>query len=314
MNKKTKILVTGGTGFIGQEVVKQLTKKGYVVRVVSRSIKGFKKNKYTEYLSYDLRDKMSAQKAMDNVEYCIHLASDLGGVKYLEDNSAKILKYNQELDHSVLRAAIEKKIKRLVYVSSGMIFEKGETRKIKETDFNKIKPPKSGYARSKYMGERLCHTLNKNSGLNFTIARPFNVYGGLKRLGGKLGSNHVIEELINKVRDGQYPLELNHGGVQTRAFTHITDVAAGIIECMTNKKAANTDFNISSDRPIKIVNLSKLIWRLCKRGEPFKIKSVDMFKTQNVNRVPDVSKAKRLLNWRTKIDIESGISSLMKLI
>ncbi len=312
MGKKIKVLVTGGTGFIGQEVTKQIIKKGYQVRIVARSIQGFKEEKNTEYLSCDLRNTKDAQKALKGVDYCIHLASNLGGVKYLEDNSTQILKYNQALDNSVLNAAAKENIKRIVYVSSGMIFEKGKKEKIKETDFNKIRPPKSGYALSKFNGEKLCYKLNKNLGLNFVIARPFNVYGGVKKLGNKPGSNHVIEELINRIKNGQYPLELNNGGTQTRAFTHLKDVADGIIECMTNKKAINTDFNISSDKSIKIASLSKLIWKLAKRKEPFKVKTVNMFKTQNVNRVPNTYKAKKLLNWKAKINIESGISSLMK--
>src|SRR5688572_14480199 len=121
---KGNILVTGGAGFIGSEVVKQLLEKGYKVRVADDlSKKEAKVPANCEFLKVDLTDKDQALKAMDEMDFCIHLAAKIGGIGYFHKFPATILSENNKMYSAVFEAAVAKKIKRIIYLSSSMVFE-----------------------------------------------------------------------------------------------------------------------------------------------------------------------------------------------
>src|SRR3990172_8643730 len=125
MVKKNKsILVTGGAGFIGSEVVKQLLAKGYKVRVADNLSKEESKVPAgCEFFKVDLTKKFSALKVMKGVDICIHLAAKIGGIGYFHKYPAWLLSENNKMYSSVFEAAVESKIKRIIYVSSSMVFE-----------------------------------------------------------------------------------------------------------------------------------------------------------------------------------------------
>ena len=143
---KKSVLVTGGAGFIGSEVVKQLLTKGYLVTVADDLSKDEAKiPKGCKFVKVDLTDKKATSKLMDGMDYCIHLAAKIGGIGYFHKYPATILSENNKLYSSVFEAAAEKKVERLVYVSSSMVFESTNTFPSKETDIPKIPPPISAY-------------------------------------------------------------------------------------------------------------------------------------------------------------------------
>ena len=226
----TKVLVTGGAGFIGSEVVKQLLEKGYKVRVADDlSKKEAKVLLKCEFLKIDLTNKEVALKALDGMDICIHLAAKIGGIGYFHKYPATILSENNKMYSAVFEAAVEKKIKRIIYLSSSMVFESTKKFPSKESDLEKIPPPVSSYGFSKLVGEWYCKAFHDEYGLNYTIIRPFNAYGINEAPGEEVGYAHVIPDLIKKILSGQYPLELLGNGQQTRCFTHVSDIARGII-------------------------------------------------------------------------------------
>jgi nucleoside-diphosphate-sugar epimerase len=93
-------------------------------------------------------------------------------------------------------------------------------------------------------------------------------------------------------------------------FTHVSDAAGGIVECLENKNSDNTDFNISSSEKVKIIDLAKKIWNVSGRHEKFRVEMISgdshQKKVSDI-RVPDVSKAKKLLNWTAKVKLEDGL-------
>ncbi len=313
--KKSKILVTGGAGFIGSEVVKQLLKKNYNVRVADDlSKKEAKIPSGCEFLKVDLTDKKSANKVMSGIDYCIHLAAKIGGIGYFHKYPATILSENNKMYSAVFEAAVKNKIKRIIYLSSSMVFESTKIYPSKEDHISKIPPPVSAYGFSKLVGEWYCHSFLDEYGLKYTIIRPFNAYGINERPEREVGYAHVIPDLIKKILDGQYPLELLGDGKQIRCFTHVSDIAKGIILALESKDGENEDFNIGSDKEIRMIDLAKLLWEKCNADKPFKVKYVPGFKYDIKRRVPSSAKARKVLGWKEDKNLETELSEIINWI
>lgn len=309
----SKVLVTGGAGFIGREVVKQLIGKGYKVRIaddLSKNVTTVPRN--AQLLKVDLTSKKKALSAMDGMDYCIHLAAKIGGIGYFHKYPATILSENNKMLSSVFEAAIAKKIKRIIYLSSSMVFESTEKFPSKESDLSKIPPPKSAYGFSKLVGEWYCHAFCEEFGLDYTIIRPFNAYGINERPEEEVGYAHVIPDLIRKILSGKYPLELLGDGQQTRCFTHVSDIARAIIMAMESKYAVNEDFNIGSEKEIKIMDLAKLLWEKCGISKKFRVKFLPSFRYDIKRRVPFCEKAKNILGWRPKENLEKELPIIIE--
>ncbi len=315
MNKGKKILVTGGAGFIGSELVKQLLKKSYKVRVIDDLSKSETKiQQNCEFIKADLTDKKAAFLAMEGIDYCIHLAAKIGGIGYFHKYPATILSENNKMYSSVFEAAVLQKVKRIIYLSSSMVFESTNKFPSKENDLLKIAPPVSAYGFSKLTGEKYCYAFHEEFGLDYTIIRPFNAYGVSEKPEAEVGYAHVIPDLIKKILSGQYPVELLGNGKQTRCFTHVSDIARGIILSLENPKAKNEDFNIGSEEEIKIIDLAKLIFKLCNINKPFKVKFISPFKHDIERRVPLSRKTKKILGWKSQKNLEAELPIIINWI
>lgn len=308
-----KILVTGGCGFIGSEVVKQLVDKDYNVRVVDNLSKPESSvKKGYQFLKLDLTKKEAARKAMKGMDICINLAAKIGGIGYFHKYPATILSENNKIYSATFEAAVFQKIKRMVYVSSSMVFESAVSFPSKESDLQKTPVPISAYGFSKLSGEWYCSAFWDQYKLPFSICRPFNAYGINEFPGEEIGYAHVIPDLIKKILKGQYPLELLGDGQQTRTFTHITDLADGIIAVMESKKGENQDFNVASSQELKMIDLAGLLWKMCNRKEEFKIKKVSSFTYDVKRRIPDTAKMKKVLGWQAKVKLEDGLKKVIE--
>lgn len=119
-----------------------------------------------------------------------------------------------------------------------------------------------------------------------------------------MGYAHVIPDLVRKTLSGQYPLEILGDGNQVRSYTYVDDVADGIIFAAAN--AENDDFNIGNGVETKVAELAEMIWTLCGRKEPLKLKHLPAFKYDVRKRVPDISKIRKL-GWEPKLSLEQGL-------
>lgn len=309
------ILVTGGCGFIGSEVVHQLLERGYAVRVVDDLSKPEStRGEGYEFVQVDLTDPAATLDAFAGAEVCVNLAAKIGGIGYFHRFPATILSENNKLYSSTFEAAVRHKLRRMVYISSSMVFESASKFPSAEDDVTSIPPPITSYGFSKLSGEWYCRAFAGEHGLPYTILRPFNAYGINEAPGEEVGYAHVIPDLVKKILEGQDPLELLGSGEQTRCFTHVRDIARGIIMAMESERAVNEDFNLGTSQEVRILDLARAIFDLCHTGRPFRVRFIEGFEHDIQRRVPDASKADRLLGWEPEVPFEKGLIEVIEWI
>ncbi|MBI3282881.1 NAD-dependent epimerase/dehydratase family protein, partial [Candidatus Curtissbacteria bacterium] len=156
-----------------------------------------------------------------------------------------------------------------------------------------------------------CRAFYDQYKLPFSICRPFNAYGINEFPEAEVGYAHVIPDLVRKILSGQYPLELLGDGEQTRCFTHVKDVAGGIIAVAVSLKGKNQDFNVGSDQEIKMIDLAQKIWQIMGIRKPFKVKFIPGFQFDIKRRVPNVQKVRAMIGWKPQVKFEQGLKEVV---
>ena len=307
-----RVIVTGGAGFIGSEVTRQLIARGYEVRVIDDlSKEGHPVPDGVDFQKADLTEAGVAEELFAGYDACLNLAAKIGGIGYFHQYPATILSENNKLYSMTFEAAVKHKFSRMVYVSSSMVFESATRFPSQESDLLKIPPPVSAYGFSKLSGEWYCRSFADQFDLPYSICRPFNAYGINEYPTEEVGYAHVIPDLAKKILDGQHPLEILGDGQQTRAFTHVRDIARGIITTLESERAVNEDFNISSPEETTVEQLARRIFDLCETGREFEWKSVPGFTYDIKRRIPDPRKARELLGFEAEVDLTTGLTEVI---
>lgn len=308
-----RVIVTGGCGLIGRAVVAELQSRGHAVTVVDNMSKeGSRVPDGAAFERVDLRDSAATRAVFGGHDSCVNLAALIGGIGYFHRYPADILADNDRIYAATFAAAAEHRFRRMVFVSSSMVYESATRFPTAEEDMKHIPPPVTAYGFSKLSGEYYCRAFREQHGLRFAIIRPFNAYGPDEGAGDEVGAAHVIPDLIDKVLGGQDPLELLGDGSQTRCFTHVRDIARGIALALEHPAAEDEDFNLSSAVETRILDLARMIWDRCRPGEAFRVQSAAPFHYDVQRRVPDVAKAKQRMNWNAEIDLERGLDEVVR--
>jgi nucleoside-diphosphate-sugar epimerase len=307
-----KVVVTGGAGFIGSEVTRQLQARGHEVRVVDDLSKAeHAPPPGVDFVRADLTVPGAARELFAGYSACVNLAAKIGGIGYFHQYPATILSENNKLYSATFEAAVAAGMARMVYISSSMVFERATRFPTPESDIEVVPPPISAYGFSKLSGEWYCRAFASEFGLPYTICRPFNAYGVKEYPGEEVGYAHVIPDLVRKVLANQRPLELLGDGGQTRAFTHVRDIARGVVMALESEVAVNEDFNISSAEETTIIDLARRVFALCGGQGEFTWTSVPPFQHDIQRRIPDTSKAKRVLGFEAEVGLEQGLPEVV---
>lgn len=261
--KGKKVLVTGGTGFIGSHVVENLITLGSRVTVFDRMSNGAIKN--IEYLKNevnfirgDCTNMVDAEKACANQEIVLNLAAHVGGIEYNLSHQATMLRDNLLIATTMLDAALTNKVERFLVVSSACVYPRDCKIPTPETEgfVSEPEPTNGGYGWGKRMSELLGKYYAQQFGMKIGIVRPYNCYGPRDNFDPKV--SHVIPGLIKRVLDGENPVVVWGSGRQTRAFLYVEDLARGIISAI-EKYPVPDPINLGSEEEISIKDLVEKI-------------------------------------------------------
>jgi nucleoside-diphosphate-sugar epimerase len=310
-----RVLVTGGAGTIGAAVVRRLLRdQRWEARVADQRPAPEWMRERVEIHTADLRSQASAREAADGCSHVIHLAAIVGGIANFHRLPYTLTEANNALTGAVVRAALEHDVERLVYVSSSMVFERASEFPTTEAHLRVCPAPRSAYGFSKLSGEVYARAAHDEHGLRYTICRPFNAYGpGELPEPGEPGIAHAVPDLIAKALERQRPLQIFGSGEQTRTLTHVDDIADGIVTAMASPAGENEDFNISSSRELTVAQLARLIWVAC-GNDPSELafEHLQSFEVDVQRRWPSVEKARALLGWEARVELEDGIAGTVE--
>ncbi|MDD2943720.1 MAG: NAD(P)-dependent oxidoreductase [bacterium] len=318
------ILVTGSAGFIGGYVVEELLDNGWTVYGIDNYSKyGPLEKSYDNHPNYrfvrgDVKNTGLVKEILEECDHLLAGAAMIGGISYFHEFAYDLLAENERIMASTFDAAIHafknNRLKKITVLSSSMVFESTELYPTPEGEELKCPPPLSTYGFQKLSCEYFARGAHQQYGLPYTIVRPFNCVGiGEQRAltdheissgNVKLAMSHVVPDLIQKLVKGQDPLHILGDGSQVRHYTYGGDLARGIRTCIEHAAALNNDFNISTAQSTTVLELAEVIWNKIKPGEPFRYVSDEPFIYDVQKRVPDCSKAEKILGFRAERSLD----------
>ena len=319
-----KVLITGSEGFIGGYIVKELLKQGYFVYGIDNLskygevIRNHSDNENYKFYNNDVKDRALLKEIMSDCDYLIAGAAMIGGISYFHEFEYDLLSENEKIISATTDVAIDcfknSKLKRVVFLSSSMVFESSDIFPTKEEDLFKIPPPISSYGFQKLAVEYFARSAFSQYGLEFSIARPFNCVGigevktktekKLTESSSKLALSHVVPDLILKTLQGTDSIEILGSGNQIRHYTYGEDLAKGICLLLEHPNAKNEDFNLSTAQSTTVLELAEIIWKKIRKDEEFKFTCVDPFEFDVQKRIPSTDKAKKLLGFEATTTID----------
>lgn len=325
------ILVSGAKGFIAGYLIAELLDQGYdVIGVDNLSKYGEVEKSYDNHPRYrfvkgDAKDVSLLKELIADCEFFIANAAVIGGISLFHELAYDLLAENERITASQFDAAIwaheHARLKRIIVMSSSMVFESTNTYPTPEGEQLRCPPPLSTYGFQKLSCEYFAKGAWEQYELPYTIVRPFNCIGiGEKRakiereiMSGnvKLAMSHVVPDLVQKVMKGQDPLHILGDGSQLRHYTYGGDIARGVRMAMESELAVNNDFNISTAQTTSVLDLAELTWRKINGERKFQYVSDPPFQYDVRKRIPDTSKAKEVLGFEATTTLEDALDEVI---
>ncbi len=326
-----KVLVTGAKGFIAGYLIEDLLEAGWdVVGIDNGSKYGQVDKSYDahprfHYVRGDAKDSTLMKELLKDCDHLVAAAAMIGGISYFHAYAYDLLAENERIIAAAFDAAIwahkHAKLKKITVLSSSMVFENATEFPTPEGHQKECPPPFSTYGFQKLATEYFALGAWQQYKLPYTILRPFNCVGtGEKRaLGGavvksgnvSLAMTHVVPDLVQKILKGQNPLRILGSGDQVRHYTYGGDLARGIRISMENPAALNDDFNLSTAQSTTVLELAKLIWEMINGKAPFHFECDEPYSHDVQMRVPEVSKAKKILGFEAVTPLRTALEEII---
>ncbi|MGD1995623.1 MAG: GDP-mannose 4,6-dehydratase [Anaerolineae bacterium] len=309
-----RILVTGGAGFIGSNLVDSLMAKGHEVTVLDNlsvgkvsNIAHYLENDHFHFVNDSILNLTTLERLIRQADLVFHLAAVVG-VKYVVEDPLNAIITNVRGTENVLELAFKYWVKTVI-ASSSEIYGKSIEVPLREDSDRLLGPTTVGrwsYSDAKAIDEYFAFAYARK-GLPVTVVRYFNAYG--PRL-DPLGYGSVIARFLTQVLRGE-SLTVYDDGDQTRCFTYIDDTVEGTIQAGMVPEAAGQAFNIGSNRETSINELARLIRELT--GSSSEIVHVPYASAygrsfeETRRRVPDVTRAREALGFEAQTPLEEGL-------
>jgi nucleoside-diphosphate-sugar epimerase len=305
--KNKKVLLTGGAGFIGTALTRRLIEHNQVTIFDNYHRDSMKDSELLGHpnlkvIKGDVTDVEEVRKAIRGCQIVIHLAA-IAGVDTVLKMPVTTMKVNLLGTYNVLEAAHrEKNIELLIDFSTSEVFGT-YAYKVREGDvttLGAVGEARWTYAVSKLATEHLAHNYFKQFGLPALSVRPFNIYGP-----GQVGEGAIHNFIKLALRNKE--IKIHNDGSQIRAWCYIDDIVDAVLLFLEKKEAVGHAFNIGNPRSVcTIYNLALQVIRLS--GSRSKLVFVDWPHPDVELRVPNIDKARQILGYKPKVDLEQGIA------
>tara|TARA_B100000949_G_C14281201_1_gene451930 strand:+ start:1975 stop:2910 length:936 start_codon:yes stop_codon:yes gene_type:complete len=302
-----KILVTGGAGFIGSHLCKKLIEDGNDVLCVDNYFTGTKKNinelfsnPYFEMVRHDICFPLYVE-----VDEIFNLACPASPIHYQHD---PVQTTKTSVHGAINMLGLAKRINvKILQASTSEVYGDPEKHPQNETYWGNVNPigPRSCYDEGKRCAETLFFDYYRQHNLEIKVVRIFNTYGpNMHPNDGRVVSNFIMQALQNK------DLTVYGNGEQTRSFCFIDDLVSGLQKMMNSGKENIGPINLGNPTELKILDLAKKIIKLT--NSKSKIINRDLPLDDPIRRKPDISEAKKILNWDPKVDIDDGLKETIE--
>ncbi len=306
-----KILITGGAGFIGSHLCEKYVSEDETVFCLDnfengdlRNIYGLITRKNFKLIRGDIRDSNLLEKIMPDIDVIIHLAAQIH-----VDRSIIEPRLTYEVNVlgtlNILEAARRFDAERIIHTSTSEVY--GSAINVPMNEDHPLCAPHP-YGASKIAADRLCYAYVQTYAMNICIARPFNTFGPKQKDHGYGGAISIF----TKRALGNQPPIIYGDGNQTRDYMYINDLVRAYDLILRNDRSLREVINFGTGKDIKIVDLANKIVQLCGRKARIEPVHVAARPGEITKMVADYSKAKKLLGWEPKYDLNKGLEEFVE--
>ena len=312
---KSRVLITGGAGFIGSHLVDEFISRGERVTVLddlstgtSKNLEHLQGNPNLEIVTGSILDKSLVDSLVSKNHGCLHMAAAVGVKKILNDPIGS-LNTNINGSENVLFSSLKHK-KRVLIASTSEIYGKNTSEVLTEESDRILGSPllsRWTYSEAKAIEEAIAYHLHRTQGLNLRIVRLFNTVG--PRQSSAYGM--VIPKFFDAVLNDR-EIEIHGDGTQRRVFCHVADAVSGILAIWDSEEANGEEFNVGGKEEIEISKLAEEVMKVV--GKKVGIRNVPYEELRKEGfedmprRVPSTEKLQKLTGWQPK----RGLAEILK--
>ena len=297
-----KILVTGGAGFIGSHLCKKLIEQGNDFICIDNYFTGTKENiaelfnnAYFEAIRHDICFPLYVE-----VDEIYNLACPASPIHYQHD---PVQTTKTTVHGAINMLGLAKRVNaRILQASTSEVYGDPAEHPQKEDYWGNVNPigPRSCYDEGKRCAETLFFDYQRQHDLDIKVIRIFNTYGpNMHPNDGRVVSNFIVQALTNQ------DITVYGNGEQTRSFCYVDDLINGMIKMMSSAKGIYGPTNLGNPIEYKIIELAEMIIKLT--NSKSKIINKDLPTDDPIRRKPDISRAKKDINWEPNIDVTDGL-------
>lgn len=309
-----KVLVSGGTGFLGHHLARRLKQDGHWVRCVDIKPPRYAPDESDEFLQLDLRIERNCLIAAMNVDWVFNLAASMGGAGFVftGDNDIEIMRSNTLINVHMLDAANICGVKRYFFSSSACVYPqelqtKDDHRPLKESDAYPANPD-SSYGQEKIYAEQMCDSYHRGSPMEIRIARFHNICG--EECAWNNGREKLPAAAARKVAVAKWSnipdIMVWGDGKQTRSFCHVDDLVEGLVRLMESDYAGVV--NLGTDEPVSVDAVYEMMAEIA--GAEIRLNHIVDGPVGVYNRNADLAVMRRELGFEPQIPLRDAFARI----